>query len=210
MDTILQYENLVRSIISKYTYYGDYEDLYQVGMMGLVKACKNYKESTAKFSTYAYTYIYGEIYTYINNQRGIKLARENYSLYKKITEAQNVLRQKLMKEPSTYELSSFLELDYRLVENIIASMQNIDSLERAITNNDKDVLLSDMVRDNKDYYNEEINSLPEPWKEVIKLRYYEDKTQNEVAQILGMNQVEISRGESKVLKKIRNNYQNVI
>ena len=58
--------------------------------------------------------------------------------------------------------------------------------------------------------NEEINSLPEPWKEVIKLRYYEDKTQNEVAQILGMNQVEISRGESKVLKKIRNNYQNVI
>ena len=122
-----------------------------------------------------------------------------------------------MKEPSTYELSSFLELDYRLVENIIASMQNIDSLERAITNNDKDVLLSDMVRDNKDYYNidllilnEEINSLPEPWKEVIKLRYYEDKTQNEVAQILGMNQVEISRGESKVLKKIRNNYQNVI
>ena len=113
-----------------------------------------------------------------------------------------------MKEPSTYELSSFLELDYRLVENIIASMQNIDSLERTITNNDKDVLLSDMVRDNKDYYNidllmlnEEINSLPEPWKEVIKLRYYEDKTQNEVAQILGMNQVEISRGESKVLKK---------
>ena len=60
MDTILQYENLVRSIISKYTYYGDYEDLYQVGMMGLVKACKNYKESTAKFSTYYYIKNYNE------------------------------------------------------------------------------------------------------------------------------------------------------
>ena len=112
-----------------------------------------------------------------------------------------------MKEPSTYELSSFLELDYRLVENIIASMQNIDSLERAITNNDKDVLLSDMVRDNKDYYNidllmlnEEINSLPEPWKEVIKLRYFEDKTQNEVAQIL---RHESSRNLQRRIKSIK-------
>lgn len=49
MDTILQYENLVRSIISKYTYYGDYEDLYQVGMMGLVKACKIIKRVQQNF-----------------------------------------------------------------------------------------------------------------------------------------------------------------
>lgn len=204
-------------IINKYFKGYDREDLYQVGVIGVIKAYDNYKKDhNTKFSTYAYTYIYGEIYTYINNLRGIKLARENYSLYKKINEAQNVLRQKLMKEPSIYELSAFLELDYRLVENIITSMQSIDSLERVITNSDKDLLLSDTVSDNKDYYNidllllnEEINNLPEPWKEVIKLRYFEDKTQSEVAKMLGMNQVEISRGESKVLKKIRTNYQNV-
>ena len=80
MDTILQYENLVRSIISKYTYYGDYEDLYQVGMMGLVKACKNYKESTAKFSTYAYKYILGEVNTFIR-ESFLNLEKKGYEIY---------------------------------------------------------------------------------------------------------------------------------
>lgn len=216
-EVIASTSGMIYMIINKYFKGYDREDLYQVGVIGVIKAYDNYKKDhNTKFSTYAYTYIYGEIYTYIYNLRGIKLARENYSLYKKINEAQNVLRQKLMKEPSIYELSAFLELDYKLVENIITSMQSIDSLERVITNSDKDLLLSDTVSDNKDYYNidllllnEEINNLPEPWKEVIKLRYFEDKTQSEVAKMLGMNQVEISRGESKVLKKIRTNYQNV-
>lgn len=216
-EVIASTSGMVYMIINKYFKGYDKEDLYQVGVIGIIKAYNNYKkEHNAKFSTYAYTYIYGEIYTYINNLRGIKLARENYSLYKKINEAQNILRQKLMREPSTYELSSFLELDYKLIENIITSMQSIDSLERTITSSDKDLSLFDTVSDNKDYYNidffmlnEEINSLPEPWKEVIKLRYFEDKTQSEVARMLGMNQVEISRGEAKVLQKIRKSYQNV-
>ncbi len=216
-EVITSTSGMVYMIINKYFKGYDKEDLYQVGVIGIIKAYNNYKkEHNTKFSTYAYTYIYGEIYTYINNLRGIKLARENYSLYKKINEAQNILRQKLMREPSTYELSSFLELDYKLIENIITSMQSIDSLDRTITSSDKDLSLFDTVSDNKDYYNidffmlnEEINSLPEPWKEVIKLRYFEDKTQSEVARMLGMNQVEISRGEAKVLQKIRKSYQNV-
>ncbi len=216
-EVIASTSGMVYMIINKYFKGYDKEDLYQVGVIGIIKAYNNYKkEHNTKFSTYAYTYIYGEIYTYINNLRGIKLARENYSLYKKINEAQNILRQKLMREPSTYELSSFLELDYKLIENIITSMQSIDSLERTITSSGKDLSLFDTVSDNKDYYNidffmlnEEINSLPEPWKEVIKLRYFEDKTQSEVARMLGMNQVEISRGEAKVLQKIRKSYQNV-
>lgn len=216
-EVIASTSSMVYMIINKYFKGYDKEDLYQVGVIGIIKAYNNYKkEHNTKFSTYAYTYIYGEIYTYINNLRGIKLARENYSLYKKINEAQNILRQKLMREPSTYELSSFLELDYKLIENIITSMQSIDSLERTISSSDKDLSLFDTVSDNKDYYNidffmlnEEINSLPEPWKEVIKLRYFEDKTQSEVARMLGMNQVEISRGEAKVLQKIRKSYQNV-
>ena len=216
-EVIASTSGMVYMIINKHFKGYDKEDLYQVGVIGIIKAYNNYKkEHNTKFSTYAYTYIYGEIYTYINNLRGIKLARENYSLYKKINEAQNILRQKLMREPSTYELSSFLELDYKLIENIITSMQSIDSLERTISSSDKDLSLFDTVSDNKDYYNidffmlnEEINSLPEPWKEVIKLRYFEDKTQSEVARMIGMNQVEISRGEAKVLQKIRKSYQNV-
>ena len=199
-----KYEEVIKStsgmiymIINKYFKGYDKEDLYQVGVIGVINAYNNYKKDhNTKFSTYAYTYIYGELYTYINNLKGLKVARENYSLYRKINDARNILSQKLMKEPSIYELSSFLELDYKLIENIISSMQSVDSLERTIISDDKDLSLLDVVSDKKDYYNidylmlnDEVNNLPEPWKEVIKLRYFEDKTQSEVAKMLGMNQV---------------------
>lgn len=216
-EVINSTSGMIYMIINKYFKGYDKEDLYQVGVIGVINAYNNYKKDhNTKFSTYAYTYIYGELYTYINNLKGLKVARENYSLYRKINDARNILSQKLMKEPSIYELSSFLELDYKLIENIISSMQSVDSLERTIISDDKDLSLLDVVSDKKDYYNidylmlnDEVNNLPEPWKEVIKLRYFEDKTQSEVAKMLGMNQVEISRGETKILKKIKNNYQNV-
>lgn len=216
-EVINSTSKMIYMIINKYFRGYDKEDLYQVGVLGVIKAYDNYKKDhNTKFSTYAYTYIYGEIYTYTNNLKGLKLARENFSLYKKINEAKNILSQRLMKEPTIYELSSFLELDYKLIENIINSMKNIDSLERTISNDSKDLSLFDTISDEKDYYNidyimlnEEINNLPEPWNQIIKLRYFEDKTQSEVASILGMNQVEISRGEAKVLKRIRKAHQNV-
>ncbi|MGM9876907.1 MAG: sigma-70 family RNA polymerase sigma factor [Bacilli bacterium] len=216
-EVINSTSKMIYMIINKYFRGYDKEDLYQVGVLGVIKAYDNYKKDhNTKFSTYAYTYIYGEIYTYTNNLKGLKLARENYSLYKKINEAKNILSQRLMKEPTIYELSSFLELDYKLIENIINSMKNIDSLERTISSDSKDLSLFDTISDEKDYYNidyimlnEEINNLPEPWNQIIKLRYFEDKTQSEVASILGMNQVEISRGEAKVLKRIRETHQNV-
>lgn len=216
-EVINSTSGMIYMIINKYFKGYDKEDLYQVGVIGVINAYNNYKKDhNTKFSTYAYTYIYGELYTYINNLKGLKVARENYSLYRKINDARNILSQKLMKEPSIYELSSFLELDYKLIENIISSMQSVDSLERTIISDDKDLSLLDVVSDKKDYYNidylmlnDEVNNLPELWKEVIKLRYFEDKTQSEVAKMLGMNQVEISRGETKILKKIKNNYQNV-
>ena len=211
-EVINSTSKMIYMIINKYFRGYDKEDLYQVGVLGVIKAYDNYKKDhNTKFSTYAYTYIYGEIYTYTNNLKGLKLARENYSLYKKINEAKNILSQRLMKEPTIYELSSFLELDYKLIESIINSMKNIDSLEKTISSDSKDLSLSDTISDEKDYYNidyimlnEEINNLPEPWNKIIKLRYFEDKTQSEVASMLGMNQVEISRGEAKVLKTHQN------
>ena len=171
-EVINSTSGMIYMIINKYFKGYDKEDLYQVGVIGVIKAYNNYKKDhNTKFSTYAYTYIYGELYTYINNLKGLKVARENYSLYRKINDARNILSQKLMKEPSIYELSSFLELDYKLIENIISSMQSVDSLERTIISDDKDLSLLDVVSDKKDYYNidylmlnDEVNNLPEPWK----------------------------------------------
>lgn len=209
--------NLIYAIIRQHFKGYDIEDLYQVGVIGIIKACNNYKkDKSTKFSTYAYKYIYGEIYLYINNSRIIKAARENYTLYKKIIDAKNILSQRLMKEPSLYELSSFLEIEERIIENVINSMNRVESLDRVIYNDGKDVVLFDTIQDNRDYYNidylllnDEINKLSPEEKKLIYLRYFEDKSQSEVADILGITQVGVSRTEKKTLQKIRSNYQNV-
>lgn len=215
-EVISSCSGLVYMIIRKYFRGYDEEDLYQVGVIGIIKAYNNYKENrNAKFSTYAYKYIYGEIYAYINNTKIIKTAKENHVLYKKINEAKNILSQKLMKEPTSYELACFLEIEPNIIETIINSMKPIDSLDRTINSEGKDITFFDTIKDEKDYYNidylllcEEINKLPMPDKEIIYLRYFEDKTQTEVASILNLNQVEVSRNEQKTLKKIRQTYQN--
>lgn len=209
--------DLVYAIIRKYFKGYDIEDLYQVGIIGVMKACDNYKnDKNTKFSTYAYKYIYGEIYSYINSSKILKIAKETYPLYKKINEAKNILSQRLMKEPSVYELACFLEIEPNIIETVINSMNSVDSIDRVIYNDGKDVQMLDTLRDKKDYYNidylmlnEEINKLPEEEKKLIYLRYFEDRTQSEVAEILGTSQVGVSRIEQKTLKKIRSNYQNV-
>lgn len=216
-EAISTCSNLVYAIINEHFKGYDIEDLYQVGIIGIMKACNNYKENkNTKFSTYAYKYIYGEIYLYVNNTKVIKIARENYTLYKKINNARNILSQRLMKEPSIYELSSFLEIDYNIINNVINSMNMVDSLDRVIYNDGKDISLYETIKDNTEYYNidylqlnDEIDKLSADEKKLIYLRYYEDRTQSEVAEILGTSQVSVSRSEKKTLKKIKNNFQNV-
>jgi RNA polymerase sporulation-specific sigma factor len=122
-----------------------------------------------------------------------------------------------MKEPSVNELAMFLEVNPLIIDNVIKAMNKVDSLEKIISNDGKDLSLLDTIRDNRDFYNidymllnDEISKLESPYKELIYLRYFEDKTQSEVADILGMNQVEVSRSERKTLKKIKDVYQNVV
>lgn len=204
-------------IINNYFKSYDREDLYQVGTIGVIKAYNNYRsDKNAKFSTYAYQYIYGEIYAYVNGNNLLKIARENYKLYKKINEARNILSQKLMKEPTILELSEFLEIDMIKLNEVFTSMQSIDSLDRVIYDDGKDISLFDTIGDNKDYYdidylllNEELSKLSEKERKLIYLRYYEDRTQSEVANIMGINQVQVSRNEKKTLQRIRESYQKV-
>ena len=118
---------------------------------------------------------------------------------------------------SVNELAMFLEVNPLIIDNVIKAMNKVDSLEKIISNDGKDLSLLDTIRDNRDFYNidymllnDEISKLESPYKELIYLRYFEDKTQSEVADILGMNQVEVSRSERKTLKKIKDVYQNVV
>lgn len=216
-EIISSCSNLIYGIINNYFKGYSTEDLYQVGVIGLMKAYDKYqKDKSVKFSTYAYKWIYGEIYSYINTSRPVKISSESIRLYQKIIKARNRLCQILMREPTNMEIALATDMHPIDVEAILNATENIDSLDRIINDDGKDISLIDTISDKRDYdkmdylyLKEEIKNLSPDEKKLIYLRYFKDMTQTEVSKLLGTHQVDISRTEKKVLKRIRNNYQNV-
>jgi len=111
MDDILEYENLVWSIVAKYGGYFDKDDLYQAGCKGMIEAYKRYDSSRdAKFTSYAYSYILGEMKKVVREDKSIKISRDINKLNSKIEKANSLLSQTLMREPTITELSNYLEI----------------------------------------------------------------------------------------------------
>jgi len=206
-------EKLIYSFMKDYNKYIDKEDLYQVGVIGLINAYKNYKEEKGvKFSTYAYLYIQGEIKKYIRENRTFKINKDVNVLCNKIKKAKNILEQKLMKEPSIKDLAEFLELTESQIEFALGIQQPVKSAEKPIMNDGKEVTLYDVISSNENVSNidiiclkEELSKLNSHDKRILQERYYNGRTQSEVANILGISQVKVSREEKKVLQKLRNN-----
>lgn len=210
------YDKLVYAIARKYSY-NEYEleDLYQVGQIGLTKAKQNYKkDSNAKFSSYAHFYIKGEILKYLRENRLVKVNPEILKLNTSINKVKEYLSQKYMREPSIEELSIYLETDPSTIEYAININQNIKSLDYELNKEDegKNINLYDYESYIEKGYNEdiimlkdELERLPIDEKNLIIARYFEDKSQNETSKELGMSQVQVSRTESKILKKLKNN-----
>ena len=202
---------LIYSIINKYTKYYEFDDLYQVSVIGIMKAYNNYNEnSNAKFSTYAYKYILSEVVNFVNGSKVIKTSREYNKLYKKILETKNILTQRLMKEPSTYELSLFLELDENIINDVLRLKESVKSLDEAISEDGKTLTLLDSLSIDNNNMNidnillkELLETLTEEELKLINLRYFQDKTQSETARCLHTNQVQVSRNETKILKKLK-------
>lgn len=201
-------EKLIYKIASKFYNY-DKEDLYQVGVIGLIKAIKNYKEdSNTKFTTYAYDYIFGEMYKLVNDTRTIKLNRDILKIYKKIEQTKYLLAQKLNHIPSTYELSLYLEIDERIICTTIETASSILSLD-AETKEEVDLYnkLSkheDISLEDKIALKDSLDVLNEDERKIIDYRYFKDFTQQETAKKLGMTQVMVSRYEKKSLNKMHN------
>ena len=130
MDNLLEYENLVFSIISKYGNYFDKDDLYQVGMIGLIDAYKHFDESVGvKFSSYAYYYILGEVTKFVRENRSVKVSKDVIKLNSSIEKCRDIMRQKLGREPTDTEVSLFLEIDEEKVSEVRNSMQEVKSLD---------------------------------------------------------------------------------
>ena len=211
MENILKYENLVNKVAHRYANFSNFEDLKQEGMIGLLKALENYKpNNNTKFSTYAYLWIKGEILEHLRCDKNIKISKELLSLSKEITITEEILRNKLNKEPTIKEIAFFLEKDVKQIEEAMISKEIVLSFDYSLNSDDnKEINLYDCIPyyekglndDYLDLYNE-LDKLSTEEKELINLRYFQDLTQREVSERLGTNQVNVSRKEEKILTKL--------
>ena len=201
MDELLEYDGLIYSIISKYPKRYDREDLYQASMVGLIDALKHYNNKyNTKFSTFAYYYIVGEVNKYIRENNGIKVSKDLIKLKKKIIETKETMSQKLGRTPSNLEISLFLEVEEELINEAIIATDEVSSIDESYENiKSNDIETTPEILDLKN----ELNKLNEDEKRLIIARYYNELTQSETSEILGISQVQVSRKESKILEKLK-------
>ncbi len=206
---------LVSSICKKFMNRGyEYEDIFQIGSMGLVKAINNFDSSfNVKFSTYAVPMIIGEIKRFLRDDGMIKVSRNTKILAKKLHYDKETLVKELNREPTIDELAAFSNVDK---EDIVFALESVNNMQYLYDTIHQDegtpVLLIDKLSESPDEDNnmidrialkEAINSLDIKSKEIIMLRYFKDKTQIQVAKMLGISQVQVSRIEKKVLVLMR-------
>lgn len=202
---------LIFHFIKKYNDYVDKEDLIQVAKIGLINAYKNYdKNRGVKFSSFAYLYISGELKKFVRENRTIRINKDMAKLCNKIKIAKNLLEQKLMKNPTNKELCDFLEIDELTLEMAIGVQNSVQSLDQPIVNDGKSSDLYEIIPEERTQniddlilLRDEISKLDYNDKRLIQYRYFNDKTQSEVAAILGISQAKASRIEKKVLTKLK-------
>lgn len=206
---------LVSSISKKFLNRGyDYEDIFQIGSIGLVKAINNFDDKfNVKFSTYAVPMIIGEIKRFIRDDGIIKVSRSVKTLARKLHFDKEALTKELDREPTIDELSKYSGVEKEEIMFAIESSVNMQYLYDTIHQDDgAPVLLIDKLsekgEDDTDMINrialkEALRSLDSKSRQVIMLRYFKDKTQVQVAKLLGISQVQVSRIEKKVLVVMR-------
>lgn len=209
-EIVVENQNLIYSVVNEFGNEINKEDLFQVGVMGMIKAYKNFDESlNIKFTTYAYTYILGEIKKYIREDRGFKVSRQTSSLGYKIEKARELLAQKYNKVPTYNEIAIYLEIPEYVIAEAINSKQEIKSIDSAVAIDSKELTLHETIPSKREdidsliLLKEELLKLEDSEKELLHKRYFEDMTQTEVANAFGMTQVQVSRSEKKVLTKLK-------
>ena len=205
-DVILENNNLIYSIINKYTFYFDKDDLYQAAVLGLIKAYKNYKEDkNTKFSSYAYFYIIGEVKAFIRESNTMKVSKEMAKLNNVIIKAREVLSQKYNKEVTDDEVSKFTNIPV----DMITEINNVTSITKSLDEEDEKSLYNYIFYDENSYNEEildlknEINNLNDFEKSLIENRFIKDLSQRETSEALGINQVKVSRKEKDILVRLR-------
>ena len=206
-------EPLIKSIVKRYLNKGiEYEDLYQLGALGFVKAIKNYDSAfNVKFTTYAVPMIAGEIKRFLRDDGSVKVSR---SIKHTAIEVKNFISEynKVhINNPSLEQVSKALNLEMQDIVLALEANTNPLSINEKYGADDDAFSLQDKITDNFSVDNfinklaikELIKTLNSKEKQVIVMRYYLDKTQSEIAKELGVSQVQVSRIENKVLQEMK-------
>lgn len=207
--------NLVRSIVHRFANRGyEWDDLFQIGCIGLMKAIDRFDLSfSVKFSTYAVPMIIGEIRRFMRDDNPIKVSRPVKDLAYKVHKTQETLQGILGREPTIQEVAQKISLAPQEVVAALEAISPIISLYEPTTNDSGDqLLLLDQIKTNDPMENlhleklalkEVLEKLPEKERNVIVMRFYQDKTQSEIARKIGLSQVQVSRIEKQALKRIK-------
>ena len=211
---------LVHSIVRRFEHRGgDREELFQTGCIGLIKAIENFDLSLQlAFSTYAVPMIMGEIRRFLRDDGMVKVSRTLKENGYKISKARELLSHELGREPSLLEIEALTELSKDEIVMAMEANREVESIYQPVSGIDGDeVLLLDQLGNTTDAYEEPekeavlnemlvaqlMELLDEKEKRLITLRYFENKTQCEVAKIMDMSQVQVSRLERKILLRLR-------
>ena len=201
---------LVHSCAHKLTGRGvDYDDLFQAGCVGLIKAVDGFDETRGfSFSTYAVPVILGEMKRIFRDDGTVSVSRSLKEKGRKINFEREAFVKKFDREPTVSELAQRLGFDeYETVQAITASMPVISLTSK--DDNDSDTQLDIPIESPEESVSTSIaleqvmNDLEDRDKDIIRLRYYSGLTQTVIAERLGMTQVQVSRREKAILKQMR-------
>lgn len=214
---ILVQENmgLVWSLVRRFAGRGyDMEDLFQIGSIGLLKSIDKFDLSfNVKFSTYAVPMIVGEIKRFLRDDGMIKVSRSLKETAYKVRMIKEELLKEYHREPTISEIAAGLDLEVEEVALALESNAEIESLNAVIYQGDgKPITLSEKINESpseqsnvvdKIVLTELIEKLLPIEREIISMRYFEDQTQTEIAKALDISQVQVSRIEKRILKKLK-------
>lgn len=208
---------LVWSIVRRFTGRGyDPDDLFQIGSIGLMKAIDRFDMTyDVKFSTYAVPMIIGEIKRFIRDDGIVKVSRNIKENGWKIHQASEMLMQLNNREPTVSEIAEYTGLSDDDVVMAATALQEVDSIYSTVySGNGEDIYIVDRLSQEEQTNEQQrvinnimisqlLDELSEGERNLIELRYYQDKTQTEVAKKMGISQVQVSRIEKRVLLKMR-------
>ena len=206
---------LIWSIVKRFKDRGyELEDLYQIGSIGFIKSIKRFDTSfEVKLSTYAVPYILGEIKRFIRDDGSVKVSRSIKELAGKIKDIQSKYLKETGEEINITELAKQLKIPKEEIAVALDSLKpTISIYDDSYTNDEGGISFLDTLSTNVDEaetltnkltIKEMITNLEQREKEIILLRYYKNKTQTEVAKILGISQVQVSRIEKKILNSMK-------